>query len=165
MKIQTLASATSAALLVLAVSSPSLAAPAPAFLRDAVSGANAEIAVGRLAQQRSRSPAAIELGRTLERDHSAARATALQTARRLGIRLQPDRIKPGARAVQRRLARLSGARFDRAFAAAMVDDHRKDIAAFEDQRRRGDRSTSRYAADTLPHLRHHLDMAEQLERR
>lgn len=165
MKMLNLSAATSAVLLVLAGIAPATAAPAPRFLQDAVSGANAEIAVGRLAQQRSRSRDAIELGRTLERDHAAARTAALQTARTMGIRLQPAMLKPEARRMQNRLARLSGPRFDREFAAAMVADHRKDIAAFEDQRRNGDRTTKRYAADTLPHLRHHLDMAIELQRR
>lgn len=165
MKINNLAASASALLLALASASAAHAAPARQFLQDAVSGSNAEIAIGRLAQQRSRSPAAIELGRTLERDHSAARSAALATARTMGIRLQPDLVKPEGRQAERRLSRLSGARFDREFATAMVGDHRKDIAKFEDQRRRGDRTTSRYAADTLPHLRHHLDMAVQLQRR
>ncbi|HEY6869796.1 MAG TPA: DUF4142 domain-containing protein, partial [Novosphingobium sp.] len=129
------------------------------------SGSNAEIAVGRLAQQHGRSRQTIEFGRTLERDHSAARAAALDTARRMGIRLRPDQVKPEGQQTQQRLSRLSGARFDHEFATAMVADHRKDIAKFEDQRRSGDRDTSRYAADTLPHLRHHLDMARQLQRR
>ena len=162
---QTLLKSASAALLALAITAPARAAPAPRFLQDAVSGSNAEIAVGRLAQQRARSRDAVELGRTLERDHSAARAAALDTARKMGIRLRPVLVKPEGRQTERRLSRLSGTRFDRAFATAMVADHRKDIALFEDQRRRGDRDTSRYAADTLPHLRHHLDMAQQLQRR
>lgn len=165
MKYLPLSAAASAALVMLSAAPPAAAAPAPRFLQDAVSGSNAEIAVGRLAQQHARSREAIDLGRTLERDHSAARAAALDTARQMGIRLHPDQVKPESREVARRLSRLSGERFDREFAAAMVRDHRKDIAAFEDQRRHGDRTTSRYAADTLPHLRHHLDMAEQLQRR
>lgn len=165
MKVLNFSASVSALLLALAAVPAASAAPAKHFLQDAVSGSNAEIAVGRLAQQRGRSPDAVELGRTLERDHSAARTAALDTARRMGIRLQPDMVKPEGRQTERRLTRLSGARFDHEFATAMVADHRKDIAVFEDQRRRGDRDTSRYAADTLPHLRHHLDMAQQLQRR
>lgn len=140
------------------------AAPAPRFLQDAVAGDNGEVDIGRLAQQRATSRDAIELGRTLERDHADARQQALQTARQLRIRVDAGAMKPAARQLHRRLAALPPRAFDREFARAMVSDHRKDIAAFETQARTGDRATRQLARDTLPHLRHHLRMALKLQR-
>lgn len=141
------------------------AAPAPRFLQDAVSGDNAEIALGRLAQQRGTSRGVVEFGRTLEADHSTARTEALQAARDLRVRVRSDAIKPDGRALERRLSRFRGDRFDREFVAAMAAEHRRDIAMFKAQQRTGDRVTSRLAAATLPHLQHHLDMALALQRR
>lgn len=140
------------------------AAPAPRFLQDAVAGDNGEVDIGRLAQQRSSSRDVIEFGRTLERDHADARQQALQTARQLRIRVDAGAIKPQARQLHRRLATLPPRAFDREFARAMVSDHRKDIATFEAQARTGDRATRQLARGTLPHLRHHLQMALNLQR-
>ena len=58
------------AIVTLASATPAWSAPAPRFLQDAVSGDNAEIAMGRLAQQRGASRDVIAFGRTLESDHS-----------------------------------------------------------------------------------------------
>ena len=141
------------------------AAPADRFLQDAVAGDNGEVAAGRMAQQRSRNPAVVELGRTLERDHGEARRQALATARQMRVRVDADAVKPEARQLQRRLMRLSGPAFDREFARAMVSDHEKDIAKFRLQARVGDPATRQLARATLPHLQHHLAMARDAERR
>ena len=152
------------AIMALASAAPAWAAPAPRFLQDAVSGDNAELAMGRRAQQRGASRDVIAFGRPLESDHSASRAQALATAREAGIRVRAGAVKPEAIQLRRRLASLSGPRFDRAFATAMAREHRKDIAMFRQQQRTGDRATSRFAAAVLPHLQHHLDMALALPR-
>jgi putative membrane protein len=140
---------------------PAAAAPAGVFLTDAIKGNNAEVAVGRLAQRRGASNAVRDFGRTLARDHSAANVQAMAVARRERVRI-PSGVKPDAAALQRRLSRLSGPAFDREFAQAMVVEHQQDIAKFEAQVRTGDRLTSNLARDTLPHLRHHLEIAQDL---
>ena len=154
-----------ASALALGIPAMASAAPAPRFLQDAVSGDNGEVAIGGLAQQRGASPGVRDFGRTLQRDHAAAKQDALALARRMRITVAPGAIKPEAAQTRRQLMRLRGPSFDRAFVRAMVSDHRKDIAKFEMQARSGDRMTARLARDTLPHLRHHLDMAMDLQRR
>lgn len=153
------------AALALALPAAAHAAPAPRFLQDAVSGNNGEVALGRLAQERSRDPAVRNFGRTLERDHAANKQQALDLARSMRVRVAPGAIAPAAAQARRQLMRLRGAEFDRAFVREMVTDHRRDIAKFERQARVGDRGTARFARDTLPHLRHHLDLALDLQRR
>jgi len=140
------------------------AAPAQRFLQDAVAGDNGEVANGRMAQQQGASPGVKDFGRTLERDHAAAKDQALATARQVHARVDADMVKPEAKAVGRRLSRMSGAQFDREFVRAMIADHRKDIAKFEAQARSGDPATRKLARETLPHLRHHLQMAMDLQR-
>ena len=94
-----------------------------------------------------------------------AKQQALATARRLRVTVAPGAIKPDAAQTRRRLVRLRGLAFDREFVSAMVSDHRKDIAKFETQARSGDRVTAQLARNTLPHLRHHLAIALDLQRR
>ena len=105
-----------------------------------------------------------DFGRTLEQDHAAARQQALATARRMRIAVAPNAMSPEAAQTRRRLMRLHGPAFDREFARAMISDHRKDIAKFEAQARSGDPATRKLARETLPHLRHHLQMAMDLQR-
>lgn len=140
------------------------AAPAQRFLQDAVAGDNGEVANGRMAQQQGASPGVKDFGRTLKRDHAAAKDQALATARQIHARVDADMVKPEAKAAARRLSRLSGPQFDREFVRAMIADHRKDIAKFQMQARTGDPATRRLARETLPHLQHHLQMALALQR-
>ena len=61
------------------------------------------------------------------------------------------------------MAELKGVDFDRAYAAAMLSDHQKAVALFEQPPRKGkDADVRAYAEKTLPTLRKHLTMAEEL---
>lgn len=144
-----------------AVSTPAAAAPAGMFLTDAIRGDNGEIAIGSLAARRGMSADVRRFGTMLVRDHSKAKTDAIAVARRERVAV-PSGMKPEARATLARLQGLRGRAFDRAFAQAMGEDHRKDIAAFEAQTRTGDRATARLATMTLPHLRMHLQTAQRL---
>jgi putative membrane protein len=145
-----------------ALPAAALAAPPRAFLQDAVAGDNGEVRLGRLAQRMGQSQGVRDFGRMLERDHAMALRQALAAARRDGVRVNATMVKPEARATERRLRRMRGREFDREFVRAMREDHRTDIAKFEQQTRTGDRVTSRLASDTLPDLRKHLRTAEHL---
>ena len=138
-----------------------LAAPDQAFLKKALEGDNSEVALGQMAEQHGASPAARDFGRMLHMDHAAAKTKVLPVARGHGV---PDtaEMAPEARAEAKKLARLSGRAFDREFGRYMVDDHRKDIADFEKEVRRGDRTTAALARETLPDLRKHLMTAQRL---
>jgi putative membrane protein len=57
---------------------------------------------------------------------------------------------------------MSGPAFDREFVRYMIEDHRKDIHAFE-ATKVGLRPDGELARQTLPALRKHLEMAEQLQ--
>jgi putative membrane protein len=137
------------------------------FLRQAIEGDNSEMALGRLAQNKAENPAVRQYGRTLASDHWTARVQAVNAARRLGVRsAQSDRdLAPEARDEQRRLSDMRGGDFDREFIRFMIDDHRKDIRAFEDESRENHGFVSQLAAQQLPTLRKHLDIAMSLQSR
>jgi putative membrane protein len=137
------------------------AAPPAAFLRDAIQGNYSEVALGRMVQNRAASQDVRQFGAMLVRDHSRGLAQAQQIASRMHLRI-PARLSPEARAEQHRLQRLSGPAFDREVRRFAIDEHRKDIAAFRAQARSGDRTTSGYAAATLPVLERHLATARSL---
>lgn len=152
-----------ALLVTVSLSTAADAAPARTFLRQAIQGDNTEVAMGRLAQQRGASEGVRDFGRTLQRDHSNSRAQASRIARTMRV-TPPSGLTPDAPAHRAHLLRYSGRSFDREFANMMVTEHQKDIAMFERQARTGDRATARFARQTLPVLRSHLQIARRLAR-
>lgn len=131
------------------------------FLTKALQGDNSEMALGEMAARRGDSTGVREFGRMLHDDHAAARTKVLAVARAHGV-ADTEAAAPEARAEARKLDNLSGPEFDREFARYMVADHRKDIADFEKEVRRGDPQTAALARATLPDLRKHLRTAERL---
>jgi putative membrane protein len=145
----------------LALPAAAHAAPAAKFLRDAIQGDNSEMTLGALAQKRGSSAGIRSFGATLYRDHSQAKVDAVAAARREHAAV-PSGMMPEARTEYAKLQHLSGRAFDTEFARYMVEDHQKDIREFEQQAKTGDRTTAALARATLPHLRHHLQLATRL---
>jgi putative membrane protein len=134
------------------------------FLQQALQGDNSEIMLGRMAADRARSPDVRDFAKSLVSDHSEARDDVLRVGRGMGIRPSRD-IAPEAREERDRLSGMDGREFDREFVRYMVDDHRKDVAAFGDEAREHHGPVSDLARRQLPTLQKHLDMAEGLDRR
>lgn len=143
---------------------PAMAAPDGPFLQDAIAGSNGEIALGRLAQARAQDRRVRDFGRVLVRDHQTAKQQAMTIARMSRVRVDARAMTPDAQRAERQLSRMRGPDFDRMFIRHMVEDHEKDIARFEQQAGSGGRATARFARQTLPHLRHHLEQAQLLTR-
>lgn len=130
-----------------------------------------EIEMGKLAQQNG-STRVQELGRMLEQDHSKSRQQVKDLAQKKGISLgdQPKdamaQHEAGeARQMHDRLAKLQGQEFDRSFARAMADEHRKDIDQLRKWRKSvGDKEVAALIDETLPVLERHLSAAKELAR-
>jgi putative membrane protein len=137
------------------------AAPAPVFLKEAIEGNYSEVTLGRIIQIRGASPRVRDFGAMLIADHSKGLSQAQAIADRMHLRIAAT-LTPEARHERLVLRRLAGRSFDREVRRYMIEDHRKDIATFEAQARSGDRATSRYAAATVPVMRHHLATARSI---
>ena len=136
--------------------------PDAKFLTDAVRGDVAEVKMGELAQQRGTSEAVREFGKMLVEDHSSAMKKTAELAKDLNV-IPP--AQPSAEQMQKHdaLARLSGAEFDRQFAAEMVKGHQEEIAKYEKQAASGDSKVAELAEDLLPVLKEHLMAAQRLQ--
>ena len=132
------------------------------FLTDAIQGNLGEISVGQLAQQNGKSDGVRSFGQMLVEDHSAANEKAMKLAKTHDLK-PPSEPKAEAKQVHDKLAKLSGEAFDKEFAKAMVDDHKKDIKEFEEQAQ-GSGDVATFAKDTLPTLKKHLETAQSLTR-
>ena len=96
-------------------------------------GANtADIETGTLASERGLSTAVRQFGAMLARDHQAVRQQGRDLAKKLGLKPTPPADQASSRehaAALRRLSKLSGAEFDRAFLQHEERFHRDVIAA------------------------------------
>ncbi len=145
-----------------AITAPAWAADDAPFLTDAIKGDNTEVAMGKLAQRRGASPAVRVYGAMLVREHGAHRQKIAMLDRKLGVVPTNDISDDGAHA-KMMLQDLHGAQFDAAFKQHMIDDHRQDIAKYEDAARSAHAPRVRaLAQDTLPTLHKHLDRAQAL---
>lgn len=123
----------------------------------------AEIAAGKLAQQRGDSKAVRSMGGTLVSDHKGMDTQLRRTASKLGLSmpLGPDAKQ---RAVGDRLSHESGKKFDRDFIKSMTAAHKTAIAQTTTEINQGDDAAVRTLADkALPVLKKHLWMLQRIK--
>ena len=146
----------------LIVSSPSFAQDKASqkFLKEAIEGNLAEVQMGELAQKNGNSDKVRSFGQMLQKDHSDANQKATAAANQLGMSppTEPNRKQ---KAMYGRMSKLSGDNFDREFAKHMVEDHKKDIKAYEKEAKKNDAAAA-YAKEALPTLHKHLETAQSL---
>ena len=130
------------------------------FLTAAIEGNLAEVQMGQLAQKNGSSAGVKSFGQMLEKDHAEANQKATAAASTLSV-TPPTAPNRKQKADYDRMAKLSGAAFDTAFAKHMVEDHKKDIKEYEGEAKKKD-AAGNYANETLPTLRKHLETAQGL---
>jgi len=139
--------------------------PAHHFLTEAAQGSVAEVTLGKMAAEKGENAAVKDFGNRMVRDHSKAIEEAKVLATTAGVPL-PTEMSEEAKALQQRLNNLAGAEFDRAYMDEMVNDHKKDIAAFEKQAEDGQNAqVKEWAKKMLPTLKEHLSLAQSAEKR
>lgn len=132
------------------------------FAAEAAAGGVAEIEMARLAKEKSTNKEVTAFADQMIADHSAANEQLKQVAAKLGWTLPTD-MGPQHRETYTNLKKLSGERFDAAYRLAMVSDHSKTVAAFEQQAEYGKTPELKaFAEKMLPKLKHHLEMAQDL---
>lgn len=141
------------------------AAADTAFIRAAAGGDLLEVRLGSLARSRAADPAVKAFASRMATDHGSMRE---QWAALLRDNDLPavSALGPAQEEAVTRLARLSGASFDRAYLADMIRNHERDVALFQRQSSSAQSSeVRRLAADALPTLREHLDLAREVSSR
>jgi putative membrane protein len=133
-----------------------------AFIKKAVAGNLAEVKLGQLGQEKGANAEVKSYGQMLVTDHGAANDKATAAAQAAGV-TPPTAPTSKQQKTYDGLAKLSGATFDRRFAADMVQDHKADIAEYT-KAAKGSGPIADYAKATLPTLKEHLQKAEALEK-
>ena len=130
------------------------------FIGEAIQGNLAEIEMGKLAQKNGSAEGVKSFGKMLEEDHTAANEKAIEAAKSAGV-TPPTAPSAKQKADYDKMAKMTGANFDKQFATHMVADHKKDIAEYEKAAKKKDAIGS-YASEALPTLKKHLQTAQSL---
>ena len=130
------------------------------FVKNAAKGGLAEVELGQLAADHASSDEVKKFGQRMVTDHGKANDELKSLAQKKSITL-PTEIDAKDKAFHDRLAKLTGAAFDRAYMQHMLADHRKDVNEFKHESTAGkDPDVKEWASKTLPTLEEHLKLAQ-----
>jgi putative membrane protein len=100
------------------------------FIEKAASGGMAEVKLGKLAVEKGTSPTVKQFGQKMVDDHSKANDELKTIAAKKNVPMPTD-LDSKHVVVYDKLAKLSGADFDKAYIDAMVKDHDEDVQEFK----------------------------------
>lgn len=133
------------------------------FVEEATESSNAEIALGKLAQDKSSSPDVKQFGERMVTDHTKLNDQMAPVAQQMGVTVSPDQIPAKDKALQAKLQGLSGDQFDRAYIKAMVKDHTEDVKKFKHEASATkDPTLQQNVQQGLQVIQQHLQLAQQL---
>ena len=132
------------------------------FITAAAQGGMAEVKLSQLAENRAECEEVKDFGQRMVQDHQRANQELMQMASQKGE--SPDaKLDAKHQNLYERLSSLSGENFDREYINAMVEDHEQVISEFERETSYGnDQDLKTWASMTLPTLREHLEMAQNI---
>jgi len=134
------------------------------FMIDAAEADHAVINASKLALEKNRSPAVKDFAEAMIGDHTTVgdTLTQLATSKNLTLPDGPSVMQKTKIAV---LSKLDGATFDKQYASIIgVSAHEDAVKLFSDAAANAkDPDVKQFAAQTLPTLQHHLEMAKRLK--
>jgi putative membrane protein len=156
-----LLTAAAAAAFVLASATAAAQTADAKFAMDAAKGGLMEVELGKVAADHATNPDVKQFGQRMVTDHTKANEELKAIASQKGMTL-PNTLDAWAKAKIDRMAKMSGAAFDKAYMDDMVKDHQKDVAEFRKEASGGkDAEIKGFAGKTLPTLEEHLKMARE----
>lgn len=144
-------------------STASLSGDDRSFMTEAATGGMAEVELGRLAAEKGQSADVKKFGQRMVDDHSKANDELKQLASRKGVTLPTD-LNSEQKSEKDKLSKLSGAAFDKEYMSAMVEDHDKDVKAFQDEAKDAkDADLKAFVNKTLSVIEEHQKMAKDIK--
>ena len=133
------------------------------FAHHAAMAGMAEVKLGQLALEKASSEDVKKFAQQMIDDHTKANDELKALAQSKSIELPQDIGKH--QKDYDKLAKLSGAEFDKEYIDGMVKDHKEVVALFEKEANKGDDpDTKAWAAKTLPTLQGHLTHAQEMQK-
>ncbi|MGI8470008.1 MAG: DUF4142 domain-containing protein [Pyrinomonadaceae bacterium] len=133
------------------------------FMKEAAQGGMAEVELGKLAASKAQNAEVKAFGQKMVTDHTKINNDLKEVAAKKKATL-PTEVNAKQKELMDKLSKLSGADFDKEYVDSMVDDHKEDIDAFQEQADSGnDSNVKGFAARNLPTLKAHLDMIKNIQ--
>ena len=137
------------------------------FVEEYLEMNNAEVELGRIAQERATHPDVKAFAQTLVRDHQAAS----DELRRIATTANPgfdatigEEAREELTELREEMAKLTGADFDRRYIDEMIDDHQEAVDDLQDKAQNASHpEVKAWASKTLPTVRQHLERARSLK--
>ena len=124
----------------------------------------AEVELGKMATEKGSHARVKQFGQMMVADHTKAGDELKGIAKSKGMTL-PSSLDPMHQATRDRLAKLSGAEFDRAYMDAMVTGHQTVEKNMLTEAESGaDPQLKAFAAKALPTVQNHLKMAQDIQK-
>ena len=133
------------------------------FIKKAADGGMTEVELGKLAAEKGGSDEVKDFGNQMVKDHSKINDNLKEVAGKMNVKV-PSEVSAKHHATIEKMSGMSGAGFDKAYVAAMVMDHEKDIAEFE----KADKEVKnpdlkKFIEDALPMMKDHLDKIKKFD--
>ena len=137
--------------------------PDQKFLEEAAKGNRAEVELGRLVVSKAEDKDVKKFAQMMVDDHTKALNDLQKVAQSKNMTL-PDGIPDDAKELESKLSGESGKQLDKDYMDNMVQDHQKDVQAFQDASQNvQDKDLKQWATKTLPTLQKHLKKAQQID--
>ncbi len=131
--------------------SSSVSAKDKVFMKKAAKGGMMEVAMGKLAEEKGQNDDVKSFGKRMVADHSKANDELKKIAAQKNAKLPTK--EPTVSWTS-----------DKAYMDAMVKDHEKDLAEFQEEAKSGsDPDVKKFADDTAKMVQEHLDLAKQTQ--
>lgn len=122
------------------------------FIMEAAKGSMMEVEMGKMAVKMGKSPEVKNVGKTLVTDHTRANGELMALAKAKGVKLPPAPKMP----------KMSADNFDSAFLTQAMQDHQKDIAAYERAAKNSkDPEVKAWAKKMVPVLKGHMNAVKK----
>lgn len=131
------------------------------FIADAAQAGMTEVRLGEMAKQKAKSDATRGFAETMMTDHRKINARLKVIAEKKGVEV-PTTFDGEHQIVVDKFVGLHQNGFDRVYANQIVAHQRKILALFEIQSGKGDVDLQKFSKATLPVIKRHLRMAEEL---
>ena len=133
------------------------------WIKNAALGGIIEIELGKLAAEKATSDGLKQFGQKMVEDHGQVNSSLKQIAARDNVVIA-EALDVKRQKRLDKLAKLSGAAFDKAYVKDQLNDHEADVRKFKLEAELGtDASVKEFAVKTLPVLEQHLSMIKGLE--
>lgn len=132
------------------------------FVFGALEGGLAEVALGKLALEKSSNADVKQFAQMMVDDHTKLGEAMKPVAEQLGVKV-PTQLSKKDKSTEAKLSALSGAEFDKAYVELMVKDHKKDYSEFQTEAKSAVIPSVQKAALTgEPIIKSHLDQIQQI---